>query len=125
MSEKKKENGNQILDNIRFSTTKLIVISNSGKISIGTGFFFYLRKNEKLVWPLLVTNKHIIEDWKSVSFNVLKADQEGNPLIGDSENFTIQESDGSWISHPNVDLSVFPINSLIEQKQKIRFDLKI
>ena len=43
MSEKKKENGNQILDNIRFSTTKLIVISNSGEISIGTGFFFYLR----------------------------------------------------------------------------------
>ena len=25
MGEKKKENGNQILDNIRFSTTKLIV----------------------------------------------------------------------------------------------------
>ena len=48
MSEKKKENGNQILDNIRFSTTKLIVISNSGKISIGTGFLFYLRKKRKV-----------------------------------------------------------------------------
>ena len=72
---------------------------------------------------MLVTNKHIIEDWKSVSFNVLKADQEGNPLIGDSENFTIQKSDGSWISHPNVDLSVFPINSLIEQKQKSGINL--
>ena len=40
-----------------------------------------------------------------------------------AENFTIQESDGSWISHPNVDLSVFPINSLIEQKQKSGINL--
>lgn len=123
MSEQKKENGNQILDNIRFSTTKLIVTKNSGGISIGTGFFFYLRKNETYVWPLLVTNKHIIADWKFVSFNVLKADQEGNPLIGDSEKITIQNSDGSWISHPNVDLSIFPINCLIEKKQKSGINL--
>lgn len=119
MSEQKKENGNQILDNIRFSTTKLIVTKNSGGISIGTGFFFYLRKNETYVWPLLVTNKHIIADWKFVSFNVLKADQEGNPLIGDSEKITIQNSDGSWISHPNVDLSIFPINCLIEKNKNL------
>ena len=48
MSEKKKENGNQILDNIRFSTTKLIVISNSGKISIGTVFFLLFKKKRKV-----------------------------------------------------------------------------
>lgn len=53
MNERKKANGNQILDSIRFSTTKLVVRKNSGEISIGTGFFFYLRKNE--IWPLLVT----------------------------------------------------------------------
>lgn len=44
MSEQKKENGNQILDNIRFSTTKLIVTKNSGGISIGTGFFLLFKK---------------------------------------------------------------------------------
>ena len=118
MSEKKKENGNQILDDIRYSTTKLLVTTNSGTERFGTGFFFHLNKDEQYVWPLLVTNKHMIEDWKSISLNILKADQEGNPIIGESETLTIENSNGSWISHPNVDLSVFPIKSLIEQKRE-------
>lgn len=117
MNERKKANGNQILDSIRFSTTKLVVIKNSGEISIGTGFFFYLRKNENEIWPLLVTNRHLIEDWQIVNFNVLKADQKDEPLIGDSEEFLIRHSDGSWISHPRMDLSVFPIHQIIDRKQ--------
>lgn len=118
MSAEKTINGNKILDDIRYSTTKLLVTTNSGTERIGTGFFFHLNKDEQYVWPLLVTNKHMIEDWKSISLNILKADQEGNPIIGESETLTIENSNGSWISHPNVDLSVFPIKSLIEQKRE-------
>lgn len=117
MNERKKANGNQILDSIRFSTTKLVVRKNSGEISIGTGFFFYLRKNENEIWPLLVTNRHLIEDWQIVNFNVLKADQKDEPLIGDSEELLIRHSDGSWRSHPRMDLSVFPIRPIIDRKQ--------
>ena len=40
MNEKKKENGNQILDNIRFSTTKLIVTKNSGVLVLAQAFSF-------------------------------------------------------------------------------------
>jgi hypothetical protein len=118
MSAEKTINGNKILDDIRYSTTKLLVTTNSGTERIGTGFFFHLNKDEQYVWPLLVTNKHMIKDWKSISLNILKADQEGNPIIGESETLTIENSNGSWISHPNVDLSVFPIKSLIEQKRE-------
>lgn len=92
MNERKKANGNQILDSIRFSTTKLVVRKNSGEISIGTGFFFYLRKNENEIWPVLVTNRHLIEDWQIVTFNVLKANQKDEPLIGDSEELLIRHS---------------------------------
>ena len=101
---------NQILDNIRYATTKLIVGNKQGETSLGTGFFFSFDMPEDKLILLLVTNKHIAKDWLSLKFRLNKADENGNPLLGDAVEFTLT-NDGTqdWIEHPDVDLCVFPV----------------
>lgn len=106
--------GNQILDNLRYATTRLSVVNYKGEGHVGTGFFFVIRINEKTSYPLLITNKHMIcngnneEDWKTLSFKVNRADNQGNPLFGNVEQIEIQNTlDTIRFIHPDVDLCAF------------------
>lgn len=124
--------GNQILDNLRYATTRLSVVNSKGRGSVGTGFFFCIRIDEKNLYPLLVTNKHMIcnenneEDWETLSFKVNKADNNGNPVFGDIEQIVFKNTpDQTRFIHPDVDLCAFSfgdyLNSFISNGINICF----
>ena len=88
--------GNQILENLRYATTKLVV-TNSKNGNIGTGFFYNVHIDERSTCLLLVTNKHMIcntnniEDWKNICFRINKEDVNRNPILGDAVSITIDK----------------------------------
>lgn len=114
--------GNEILDNLRYATTRLVVEKSDGNGSVGTGFFFVVRINEEVSYPLLVTNKHMIcngnneEDWKTLTFKVNKADDNGKPLFGNVEQIVIQNTpDETVFIHPDVDLCAFSFGGYLNR----------
>ena len=130
ISEIMSTSGNQILDNLRYATTRLVVDNSDGNRSIGTGFFFVVTLDEKISYPLLITNKHMIcneneeEVWKSVSFKVNKRDKNGNPIFGEVESIIIRNTpDEIKFIHPDVDLCAFSFGSYLNDFDKKGIDI--
>ena len=93
----------KLLDDIRYCTTKLTVETTDGDLNIGTGFFFDF--NNPPNNPLLITNKHVVEDWKTISLRLNKADAQKKPLLGDTIEITLENKPGvKWLEHPDTDL---------------------
>ena len=100
---------------IRIETIKDSVI-NGKKVKIsklGTGFYFN-SYNGKDTIPLIVTNKHVIENCNT---GILKFNSQtnGKPNYGDILTITIPDFEKLWINHPSEDLAVLPLNPISER----------
>lgn len=109
-----------IKERMCFSTTRIETFDFLGNSYSGTGFFFNLLVDDKVV-PLLVTNKHVVRGMKSGRFILTEKGDQDNPLY--TQHFPIVLDDGFenyWISHPDdsIDLCVLPINPLIDTVYK-------
>lgn len=109
-----------IYEQLSFCTSRIETEDANGNSYSGTGFFFNLNVNNKIV-PLLITNKHVVKGMKKGLFRFTTADDDGLPNY--KEHFTIEYSDNfenMWFMHPfdDVDLCVLPINPLIEAANK-------
>lgn len=109
-----------IYEQLSFCTSRIETEDAHGSSYSGTGFFFNLNLNNKIV-PLLITNKHVVKGMKKGLFRFTTADDDGLPNY--KEHFTIEYSDNfenMWFMHPSddVDLCVLPINPLIEAANK-------
>ena len=87
----------------------------------GTGFFYDLIIGDKTI-PLIVTNKHVVQNMKKGLFRLTKSNSNGNPDY--TNHFTISydtDFEKMWYFHPdaNVDLCVLPINPLLEAANKM------
>lgn len=90
-----------------------------GSISTGTGFLFSFTIDEETHIPLLVTNKHVVQDSKKLSFVLTKANN-GHPIVGQVEKIIIEQNfDQYWILHPdpNIDLAVLPLSQIYRDLQ--------
>jgi len=107
-------------EQLAFVTTRIQSETNSGKVSIGTGFFFSFKLNENEHIPIIVTNCHVIEDSRRGIFQLTRANDKGNPMIGKFENIIIDGFEQLWLRHPNraVDLCVMPLAPLLRKAQK-------
>ncbi len=102
--------GFELLNNLRYSTVKLVVPKQSGGVGFGTGFFFDMEYMDGSHCLLLVTNKHMADDWQSLSFRINKMDDKKKPILGDTVQITLKNSPSQrWIEHPDVDLCVFEV----------------
>ena len=101
--------GFELLNEFRYSTVKLFVRKNNGATSCGTGFFFDMNYGG-MHCMLLVTNKHMAEEWQVLTFKINKGDEKLKPILGDTVRITLTNNPSQkWIEHPNVDLCVFEI----------------
>lgn len=107
---------------LTYSTVRIQSIDNNGQVSVGTGFIINIDSNKDSVdtKPLLITNKHVIEN--GIKFTILfcTADQNNNPL--DNIHFPIDftTSQLNWIMHPDsdVDLCAIPIAPFVKLAEK-------
>lgn len=72
---------------------------------------------EKTSKPVIVTNKHVVKDATRGRFLLTRKGPSGEPLIGQTVNFEIDDFEKRWIPHPDndVDLCVLPIGGMLNQ----------
>jgi len=84
-------------------------------VSTGTGFFYSLETEESTI-PLIVTNKHVLNDHDTITLHFAKMNEEGYRVLGTSEKINIRTSDYKIFHHPDhdVDLACIPIGPILE-----------
>jgi Trypsin-like peptidase domain len=94
-------------------------VQNAGGVATGTGFLFAAPVGQNQHLPLLVTNKHVVEGGLTLKTQVHRADGAGQPILDQSEVFTVAAPGGQFVPHPSpdVDLCALPIGPLIAQAQ--------
>ena len=75
-----------IYEQLSFSTTRIETEDEKGCIFSGTGFFYDLIIGDKTI-PLIVTNKHVVQNMKKGLFRLTKSNSNGNPDY--TNHFTI------------------------------------
>ena len=76
-----------------YTTIRIESANSTGGVSTGTGFFFAFRHDESTqsIIPVIVTNKHVIEDSVKGKFLFTAADSNGNPIDAEKIYFEVGE----------------------------------
>jgi len=106
-------------ETLMHTTVRLECALNDDRVSTGTGFFFSFKIDDKTHVPVIVTNKHVINNSKVGTFVLTKSDDQGQPILGSTERVVLDNFESLWVKHPeeNVDLAVFPIAPLYHQAE--------
>lgn len=93
-------------DQLFFCTTRIEAVDAAGSASVGTGFFFIHQEDGKGEVPVLVTNRHVIQN--TVTGTIFLTQMlEGEPVLGKGINLAISpEYWRGWHCHPNPDIDV-------------------
>lgn len=108
------------MEKLCFSTVRIETNNSAGNSCSGTGFFFNLTIDGKVV-PLIVTNKHVVRGMSKGRFILTERGKDDIPMY--KQHFPISIDDGFekyWIMHPDpyIDICVMPINPIIEMAHK-------
>jgi len=106
-------------ETLMHTTVRLECALNDDRVSTGTGFFFSFKIDDKTHVPVIVTNKHVINNSKVGTFVLTKSDDQGQPILGSTERVVLDNFESLWVKHPeeNVDLAAFPIAPLYHQAE--------
>lgn len=119
MAEETKTNLS-ISEQLCYITTRIETYDSNNNLYTGTGFFFQIPiKNNDFV-PVIITNKHVVNDMVRcvIHFNI--SNEENEPIDGSFYTVTINTFKNYWISHPdnNIDLVAIPIMPCIQEAIK-------
>lgn len=107
---------------LTYSTVLINCQYSDGTAGSGTGFIINLCANSenKSCIPVLITNKHVVNNSVKTVFEFCKADENGNPLDTESFSFTYLSAGNSWIPHPNgeIDLCCLPLAPALNELKK-------
>ncbi|MGC1933268.1 MAG: serine protease [Candidatus Nitrosopolaris sp.] len=93
----------------------------------GTGFIFDFFRNPKDNVPVIVCNKHVIQNSIHGCFVFNSADENGSPLFGQPITCSFDEFIKNWIFHPDptIDLAIMPIGGvvtrLMEERRRVYY----
>lgn len=103
-------------EELSHATARIQCTLSDGRISTGTGFFYDLTTDGASAIPLLVTNKHVIEDADTGRLLFTQCDEHAGPDLNNHCLLEVTDFEKCWIPHPDpkVDLCVFPIAPLLQ-----------
>ena len=103
-----------------FTTVKISTWNHAGLEGSGTGFIFQLERDGQN-YPLLVTNKHVVDGSTKAAIRVHRSNGE-RPALGDSVEVTLDAPDWAamWHGHPDpaVDITVAAFGPILNQLTK-------
>lgn len=106
-----------LLEQLQYSTARIEGENKEGHTITGTGFFFKLLDNPSTgtSFPVMITNKHVVETIVKGSFFITLANKDGDPDDSLQHKFGVPNFNKTWIHHPdsNIDLCVLPIASYL------------
>lgn len=91
------------------------VVTDTG---VGTGFFYSVELEHQLTYPLLITNRHVIEGAKHTHFRVTSTGDDGRPEFGVFLDFDAPASD--WVFHPDpsIDLAMLMVGPRFKEADR-------
>ncbi|WP_277657010.1 S1 family peptidase [Seleniivibrio woodruffii] len=106
---------NRLISKLVHCTVRITTKTSNDMSKVGTGFYMAFLHNEKQSVPVIVTNRHVIEDAIIGYICFTLADNNGNPSFGKQYTFSIDDFSSQCILHPDrsVDLAVFPVGGLL------------
>ncbi len=111
-----------ISEQLCYSTVRIECEYSDGTYGTGTGFFFEFLKDPVLhrSVPVVITNKHVINNAKIGRLIMTKADDNNNPIDTQHYQLTINNFEALWRKHPNenIDLCAMPLVPLLQQSRK-------
>lgn len=106
-------------EQLTYSTVRIESQFSNGSTMTGSGFFYdFLKDQNGVSVPAIVTNKHVIRGAIKGSVTLNKADAAGNCEVGVYETVQIEDGEKQWIQHPDpeVDLAILPIGAFLNQQ---------
>jgi hypothetical protein len=101
-----------ITEQMSYSTVRIETENSEGEKFSGTGYFFVFKKekNSNRSIPVVITNKHVVEDAKKGTL-VFTLAKNNIPIDQEHFRFNIEDFRNLWTFHPdtNVDLCAMPI----------------
>lgn len=110
-----------ITDRLLHSTVRIDCLDLRGVASSGTGFFYAFISESNMMFPVIVTNKHVVAGQARGFFQLTYADDNGEPDFGNHERIESLGFATEWIEHPdpNVDLAVYMFGPVVNQLREI------
>jgi hypothetical protein len=109
-----------ISERLMYSTVRLFN-QTGNTLHWGTGFLFHLFKMGDSAVPVIITNRHVVQDWNKCSFALLSRSADGAPNLENHIPIELPEFQSKFFTHPSVDLAIIPIaeilNDLSRRKQ--------
>ena len=102
-------------EQILYCTVKITCLKNNkSTISTGTGFIYGACQNGDAHYPVLVTNKHVINDSEQCSLLFHLRDENNHVLNSNMEYIIEADSRSVWIPHPNpnIDLAILNLSPI-------------
>jgi hypothetical protein len=106
-------------EQLAFTTVRIQCETKNGNISTGTGSFFGFEFKDNQQVPVIITNRHVIENSTRGIFQITRANENGSPQIGKFDNIMVDNFEKRWLPHPkpDVDLCIMPIGPLLNEAQ--------
>lgn len=103
-----------VFEQLEFSTTRIEALGSQGESWSGTGFFFNMSLSKEKSIPLIITNKHVVNNASQLLFFFSKADDEGNPIYDTPHRFAMTNME-IIVMHPDpeVDLCGIPFLQMV------------
>lgn len=95
---------------VRIETQRL-----DGATSTGTGFYFNFCVQDDTCIPVIVTNKHVVENANSMTIFLSVLNDDGT-IAERKERLEVNGMLGRWVMHPDpdVDICVLPIAQIVD-----------
>ena len=94
-----------ITDKLLHSTVRIDCLNAKGDASSGTGFFYNLTTEGNAMFPVIVTNKHVIKDTVVGIFRInVRSPDEDAPLFGQHVEVPVQGWEAGWVKHPDPEI---------------------
>ena len=100
-----------VTDQIIHSTVRIECITTSNDRICGTGFICHLCENNNGNVPVVITNKHVVDNAAKSVFYMTTTTKEGTPQYGHHVMVPVDNFENHCIKHPSndVDLAAFPL----------------
>ncbi len=106
-----------IAERLMHSTVRIETLDEDGQRSSGTGFFYAFDVDETSYFPVLITNKHVVEGATEGDFVFTLKDESGGPDIGNTIDVYLENCENHFIKHPDplIDIAVLPIGGILNK----------
>lgn len=92
-------------------------VENEQKFCSGTGFIFKFFRNVKDSYPVIITNKHVVQNALRIIFYLNRSTSDNFPLHGDPIEIPLgKNAQKQILYHPDrsIDIAILPIGGIIQ-----------